>query len=97
MRVCKYKCKYKEINVDVKTFRIGCEFQNGCPNGACRADEDRDNCEEENGTNVDDDPQILRHLVFLILLLCSMFIVRLLFSLSVDIIRIVKLILRCIL
>lgn len=51
---------------------IGCEFQNGCPNGACMADVERD-C-EENETNTDNDPQILRHLVFLILLLCSMFI-----------------------
>lgn len=53
---------------------FGCEFQNGCPNGACRGGENRDNCEEENETNLNDDPQILRHLVFLILLLCSMFI-----------------------
>ncbi|RLU21869.1 hypothetical protein DMN91_006246 [Ooceraea biroi] len=53
---------------------IGCEFQNGCPSGVCRADERSDDCEEESGTSTDDDPQILRHLVFLILLLCSMFI-----------------------
>ncbi|TGZ48314.1 Uncharacterized protein DBV15_08645 [Temnothorax longispinosus] len=56
------------------TPRFGCEFQNGCPNGACRAGEDGSNCEEENGTNANNDPQILRHLVLLILLLCSMFI-----------------------
>ncbi|XP_011630215.1 integral membrane protein GPR155 [Pogonomyrmex barbatus] len=63
------------INVTPNTL-MGCEFQNGCPNGACRADEDRNeqNYEEENGRNADDDAQILRHLVFLILLLCSMFI-----------------------
>ncbi|KYN35218.1 hypothetical protein ALC56_10393 [Trachymyrmex septentrionalis] len=54
------------------TSIIGCEFQNGCSNEACRAN--GDGCEEENGTNADDDPQILRHAVFLILLLCSMFI-----------------------
>ncbi|XP_011879389.1 PREDICTED: integral membrane protein GPR155 [Vollenhovia emeryi] len=53
---------------------IGCEFQNGCPNGVCTGAEDGNSCEEENGTNADDDPQILRHLVLLILLLCSMFI-----------------------
>ncbi|XP_018398863.1 PREDICTED: integral membrane protein GPR155 [Cyphomyrmex costatus] len=56
------------------TSRIGCEFQNGCSSEACRANENENGCEEENGINVDDDPQILRHLVFLILLLCSMFI-----------------------
>ncbi|KYQ58710.1 hypothetical protein ALC60_02358, partial [Trachymyrmex zeteki] len=54
------------------TSIISCEFQNGCSNEVCRANED--GCEEENGTNADDDPQILRHVVFLILLLCSMFI-----------------------
>ncbi|XP_072752130.1 lysosomal cholesterol signaling protein [Anoplolepis gracilipes] len=53
---------------------IGCEFQNGCPNGACRANAIERNCDEENEINTDNDPQILRHLVFLILLLCSMFI-----------------------
>lgn len=57
---------------------IGCEYQNGCPNGVCRGDNDEeDDCDgnsNENGTNAVDDPQILRHLVFLILLLCSMFI-----------------------
>ncbi|KYN09636.1 hypothetical protein ALC57_18156, partial [Trachymyrmex cornetzi] len=56
------------------TSIISCEFQNGCSNEACRANEDGDGCEEENETNADDDPQILRHAVFLILLLCSMFI-----------------------
>ncbi|XP_011052542.1 PREDICTED: integral membrane protein GPR155 [Acromyrmex echinatior] len=56
------------------TSIINCEFQNGCSNEACRANEEGDRCEEENETNVDDDPQILRHAVFLILLLCSMFI-----------------------
>ncbi|XP_012533910.1 integral membrane protein GPR155 [Monomorium pharaonis] len=58
---------------------IGCDFQNGCPNGACIVGEDRNGCGDENGcgeerTNLNNDPQILRHLVFLILLLCSMFI-----------------------
>lgn len=56
---------------------LGCEFQDGCPSGVCRANERSDECEEETGTNdagTDNDPQILRHLVFLILLLCSMFI-----------------------
>ncbi|XP_011168047.1 integral membrane protein GPR155 [Solenopsis invicta] len=59
---------------------IGCDFQNGCSNGACRDSEDGNgcedgnNCEEENRTNLNNDPQILRHLVFLILLSCSMFI-----------------------
>lgn len=57
-------------------FRIGCEFQNGCPNGACRVNDVERDCDGENGTDTDNDPQILRHLVFLILLLCSMFIVR---------------------
>ncbi|KAH0952724.1 hypothetical protein HN011_009227 [Eciton burchellii] len=58
------------INVPI----IGCEFQNGCPNEICRADERNDGCVEESETNTDNDPQILRHLVFLILLSCSMFI-----------------------
>lgn len=53
--------------------RIGCEFQNGCPDRTCRDDVETD-CNEENGTSTDNDPQILRHLVFLILILCSMFI-----------------------
>lgn len=66
--------------------RIGCEFQNGCPNGACRGDVEEYNC-EENQTNANDDPQILRHLVFLILLLCSMFIVRKLYILHLLISR----------
>ncbi|XP_012227466.1 lysosomal cholesterol signaling protein isoform X2 [Linepithema humile] len=57
----------------INTPVIGCEFQNGCPNGTCRNDGEEYNC-EENETNAADDPQILRHLVFLILLLCSMFI-----------------------
>lgn len=66
----------KKFVIDVNVFSIGCEFQNGCPSGPCRADEDANGCEEETGTNANDDPQILRHLVLLILLLCSMFIVR---------------------
>lgn len=53
---------------------IGCEFQNGCPNGACRVNDVERDCDGENVTDTDNDPQILRHLVFLILLLCSMFI-----------------------
>lgn len=65
-----------QINNDINLFfsRIGCEFQNGCPNGTCRGDTEEYNCEESETSA--DDPQILRHLVFLILLLCSMFIVR---------------------
>ncbi|XP_029156528.1 integral membrane protein GPR155 [Nylanderia fulva] len=58
----------------INASRIGCEFQNGCSNGACRADDVERDCDEENETNTDNDPQILRHLVFLILLLCSMFV-----------------------
>ncbi|XP_032682563.1 integral membrane protein GPR155 isoform X2 [Odontomachus brunneus] len=54
---------------------IRCDFQNGCPTGeACGVYGDSYNCIEENNTNVDNDPQVLRHLVLLILLLCSMFI-----------------------
>ncbi|KAL0101575.1 hypothetical protein PUN28_019012 [Cardiocondyla obscurior] len=53
---------------------INCAFQNGCPNQGCGANEGENNCETENERNVSNDPQILRHLVFLILLLCSMFI-----------------------
>ncbi|EFN74449.1 Integral membrane protein GPR155 [Camponotus floridanus] len=53
---------------------IGCEFQGSCSNGACRADNIERDCNEEDRTNTDNDPQILRHLVFLILLLCSIFI-----------------------
>lgn len=53
---------------------IGCEFQGSCSNGICRADNIERDYNEENETNTDNDPQILRHLVFLILLLCSMFI-----------------------
>lgn len=55
----------------INASTIGCEFQNGCLSGACR---EENGCEEENETNANDDPQILRHLVLLILLLCSMFI-----------------------
>lgn len=74
-------CKLTRNNI----FRIGCEFQNGCPNGACRVDDVERDCDEENGTNTD--PQILRHLVFLILLLCSMFIVRKLLLLLEHLLR----------
>ncbi|KAI4494469.1 hypothetical protein M0802_008961 [Mischocyttarus mexicanus] len=58
---------------------IGCEFQNICPNSMCTANRNNtypfDCNQEENITQIDsEDPQILRHLVFLILLSCSMFI-----------------------
>lgn len=68
-----------QINYKQYLFRIGCEFQGSCSNGVCRADNIERDCNEEDRTNTDNDPQILRHLVFLILLLCSMFIVRKLF------------------
>jgi len=71
----KISIKIFKLITYINIFRIGCEFQNGCPSEICRADERNDGCEEESGTNTDNDPQILRHLVFLILLLCSMFIV----------------------
>lgn len=76
-----------KINYKQYFFRIGCEFQGSCSNGICRADNIERDYNEENETNTDNDPQILRHLVFLILLLCSMFIVRKLF-LSLDVIKI---------
>lgn len=61
----------------VITFRIRCDFQNGCPSGeACGAYSESYNCIEESDTNANNDPQALRHLVLLILLSCSMFIVR---------------------
>lgn len=55
---------------------IGCEYTHGCPNGTCSSNNNEiDDCELyidiENERN---DPQFLRHLVFVILLLCSMFI-----------------------
>ncbi|KAG7198737.1 hypothetical protein KM043_001725 [Ampulex compressa] len=57
---------------------LGCEFQNGCADGVCRMNEQEENFDgcSDVETNIDtaDDPQILRHLVFLILLLCSMLI-----------------------
>lgn len=82
MHLCKLIKNRRYVNRKLQTnykqyfFRIGCDFQNGCPNGACRADDTERECDEENQINTDNDPQILRHLVFLILLLCSMFIVR---------------------
>lgn len=57
---------------------IGCEYADGCPNGICRSNNNEiDDCDLylSNERNTADDPQTLRHLVFLILLLCSMFIV----------------------
>ncbi|XP_053981546.1 integral membrane protein GPR155 [Hylaeus volcanicus] len=61
------------------TPTIGCEYPDGCQNGVCRGNYNEiDECDmyldaeyERNATN---DPQTLRHLVFLILLLCSMLI-----------------------
>ncbi|EFN76836.1 Integral membrane protein GPR155, partial [Harpegnathos saltator] len=54
---------------------IHCDFQNGCATGeACETYLDNYNCVEENDPNAGNDPQALRHLVLLILLLCSMFI-----------------------
>ncbi|XP_015185681.1 PREDICTED: integral membrane protein GPR155 isoform X2 [Polistes dominula] len=58
---------------------IGCEFQNICPNSMCTVNRNNtypfDCNQEENVTPTDsEDPQILRHLVFLILLSCSIFI-----------------------
>ncbi|XP_076647904.1 integral membrane protein GPR155 homolog anchor [Halictus rubicundus] len=56
---------------------IGCEYSEGCPNGVCRSNNnDSDDCDLylQSEREAADDPQILRHLVFLILLLCSMFI-----------------------
>ena len=55
---------------------IGCEYPNGCSNGVCRGSNNEiDDCDAHlNNNNEETDPQSLRHLVFLILLLCSMFI-----------------------
>lgn len=55
---------------------IGCEYADGCPDGICRGNNNEIyDCDLyvdiENERN---DPQLLRHLVFVILLLCSMFI-----------------------
>ncbi|OXU22582.1 hypothetical protein TSAR_001784 [Trichomalopsis sarcophagae] len=54
-------------------------FANDCSNGLCGTGGDHDcsrECESENEAEADtvEDPQILRHLILLILLLCSMFI-----------------------
>ncbi|XP_031835558.1 integral membrane protein GPR155 homolog anchor [Nomia melanderi] len=58
-----------------RTPIIGCEYPDGCPSGTCRGNNNEiDNCDLENEQDATDDAQILRHLVFLILLLCSMFI-----------------------
>lgn len=66
----------EDLASDSHTPIIGCDYANGCPNGVCRGnDNEIDDCELlvdlENERN---DPQSLRHLVFVILLLCSMFI-----------------------
>ncbi|XP_017878429.1 integral membrane protein GPR155 [Ceratina calcarata] len=66
----------EDLASDSRTPIIGCEFANGCPNGVCRGNSnDIDDCDLlvdlENERN---DLQSLRHLVFVILLLCSMFI-----------------------
>ncbi|XP_078047350.1 integral membrane protein GPR155 homolog anchor [Augochlora pura] len=56
---------------------IGCEYSESCPNGVCRGNNNEiDDCDLflQSERDAADDPQILRHLVFLILLLCSMFI-----------------------
>ncbi|PBC32634.1 Integral membrane protein [Apis cerana cerana] len=55
---------------------IGCEYIDDCPNRICRGySNEINNCDlyidVENERN---DPQLLRHLIFVILLLCSMFI-----------------------
>lgn len=55
---------------------IGCEYIDDCPNRICRSyNNEINNCDlyidVENERN---DPQLLRHLIFVILLLCSMFI-----------------------
>lgn len=57
---------------------IGCEYQNGCPDSVCNMNQGNiclSDCNPEENTIPTDseDPQILRHLVMLILLLCSMF------------------------
>ncbi|XP_015437374.1 PREDICTED: integral membrane protein GPR155 [Dufourea novaeangliae] len=59
-----------------RTPIIGCEYSDGCPNGVCRSNNETDDCDQylEDERNASNDPQTLRHLVFLILLLCSMFI-----------------------
>ncbi|XP_066587563.1 lysosomal cholesterol signaling protein [Prorops nasuta] len=62
----------------LRNSNINCDYENGCQSGLCGGDI-INNCENDVGeeaiTNYDsDDPQILRHIVFLIFLLCSMFI-----------------------
>ncbi|KAK2587818.1 hypothetical protein KPH14_003919 [Odynerus spinipes] len=57
---------------------IGCEFQGGCPDSMCNMNQGNiclSDCNQEDNITPPDseDPQILRHLVLLILLLCSMF------------------------
>ncbi|CAK9799087.1 Integral membrane protein GPR155 [Anthophora quadrimaculata] len=55
---------------------VGCQYVDGCPNVVCRGNNNEiDDCDAYlNVDNENNDPQSLRHLVFVILLLCSMFI-----------------------
>nr|XP_012148953.1 PREDICTED: integral membrane protein GPR155 isoform X4 [Megachile rotundata] len=55
---------------------IGCEYPDGCSGGICRNNNNENDDCDAHSYNSDEqiDPQSLRHLVFLILLLCSMFI-----------------------
>ncbi|CAK9828560.1 Integral membrane protein GPR155 [Anthophora retusa] len=55
---------------------VGCQYVDGCPNVVCRGNNNEiDDCDAYlNADNENNDPQSLRHLVFVILLLCSMFI-----------------------
>ncbi|KOC62245.1 Integral membrane protein GPR155 [Habropoda laboriosa] len=62
--------------VSSRTPFVGCEYVDGCPNGVCRSSNNEidDYDVYLNADNENNDPQSLRHLVFVILLLCSMFI-----------------------
>lgn len=55
-----------------------CNFPNGCPSDIC-TENPEDDCDQCSGTGEtmesQSDLQIFRHLVFVIFLLCSMFIV----------------------
>lgn len=74
--------KKKKIHRDFDFFSGNCGFDGACrfPHGLCAANgtmESQQSLLSERVVNADDsdDPQILRHLVLLILLLCSMFTV----------------------
>ena len=76
---------YNKTPLTYRYFFFSINHGNDCSNGPCCSTEEYDcnrDCESENEEEAQsvEDPQILRHLVLLILLLCSMFTVSNIFA-----------------